>query len=119
MKYELIQTGRFAIFSHEIKCGIMCRTVFQAWFHSEDVPKPVCIVTINEGFADFVEWVHVDEQFRRQGIATEVMRGIEDIIPGITISGATDEGDAFCEAYERKYPSCPFGVEKTESDGDN
>ena len=49
----------------------MCRTVFQAWFHSEDVAKPVCIVTINESFADFVEWVHVDEQYRRQGIATD------------------------------------------------
>lgn len=120
MKYEPIRTERFTIFSHEIKrdesLGGMCRTVFQAWFHSEDVPKPICIVTINEGFADFVEWVHVDEQFRRQGIATEVMRAIEGIIPGITMSGATDEGDAFCEAYERKYPSCPFGIAPNESE---
>jgi len=111
MKYEPLQTERFTIFSHEIprhdRLGGVPRTVFQAWFHSEDIPKPICIITINECFQDFVEWIHVEESHRRKGIATEVLRAIEDIIPGITISGATDAGDAFCDAYERKYPSCP------------
>jgi len=114
MKYEPISTERFIIYSHEIKrpekLGGMFRTVFHAWFHSEDIPRPICIVTINESLMDYVDWVHVDEEFRRRGIATEVMRAIEGVIPGITLSGATDEGDAFCEAYELKYPSCPFGI---------
>ncbi|MGB7325910.1 MAG: hypothetical protein WBD31_13630, partial [Rubripirellula sp.] len=104
---------RFDIHSHEIKrddtVGGMCRTVFQAWFHSEDVAKPVCIVTINEHFADFVEWIHVDELFRRTGIATEVMQAIEGVIPGITLDGATEAGEAFCDEYERRFPSCPMG----------
>lgn len=103
MKYEPIRTSRFTIFSHEIqrdaKVGGMCRTVFQAWFHSEDVPKPVCIVTINESFMDYVEWVHVDEQYRRMGIATEVMQAIEGVIPCITLEGATDAGEAWCDHY--------------------
>ena len=114
MKYTPIRTERFTIFSHEIqrdeKVGGMCRTVFQAWFHSADVPKPVCIVTINESFMDYVEWIHVDEQYRRQGIATEVMHAIESYIPGITLDGATKAGEAWCDHYERLYPSCPFGI---------
>lgn len=116
-KHAPIRTKRFTIFSHEIKrddaLGGLSRTVFQAWFHSLDVAKPVCFVTVNEGFCDFVEWIHVDEQYRRQGIATEVVNAIENIIPGITFEGATDAGHAWCEHYERKYPSCPFGVEPT------
>ena len=111
--YPVLRTERFNIHSHEIKrddrVGGICRTVFQAWFHSEDIPKPVCIVTINESFMDYVEWIHVDEQYRRHGIATEVMQEIEKVIPGITLEGATDAGEAFCEEYERRFPSCPFG----------
>lgn len=104
-----LRTERFDIHRHEItrddKLGGMDRTVFHAWFHSEDVAKPVCIVTVNECFANFVEWVHTDEQYRRQGIATEVLRAIEIDIGTLTIDGATDEGTAFCEAYEGKFPS--------------
>ena len=52
--YPVLRTERFNIHRHEIKrddrVGGICRTVFQAWFHSEDVPKPVCVVTINESF---------------------------------------------------------------------
>jgi GNAT superfamily N-acetyltransferase len=114
MKYEPISTERFVIYSHEIqrpqKLGGMCRTVFQAWFHSQDIPRPICIVTINESMCDYVEWVHVEEEFRRQGIATEIIHAIEGVIPGITLEGATDEGEAWCDYYERKYASCPFGI---------
>ena len=104
-----LRTKRFNIHRHEItrdeKLGGMSRTVFHAWYHSEDVAKPVCIVTINECFSNYVEWVHVDEQYRRRGIATEVLRAIENDIGGIMIDGATDEGEAFCDAYELKFPS--------------
>lgn len=114
MKYEPICTKRFIIYSHEIprpeKLGGMCRTLFHAWFHSDDIPRPICIVTINESMCDYAEWVHVEEEFRRQGIATEVMRAIEIVIPGITLEGVTDEGEAWCDHYERLYPSCPFGI---------
>ena len=87
------------------KVGGMPRTVFHAGFHSEDVAKPVCIVTINECFSNYVEWVHVDEQYRRKGIATEVLRAIENDIGGIMMEGATDVGEAFCDTYELKFPS--------------
>lgn len=108
MKYTPIRTERFTIFSHEIKrdenVGGAYRTVFQAWFHSEDVPKPVCIVTVNEGCGDYVDWLHVDEQYRRQGIASEVVRAIESYIPTLMLEGATDDGEAFVDAYCERYP---------------
>ena len=111
-RYPVIRTERFDIHSHEIrrdKSLGFARTVFQAWYHSEDIPKPVCIVTINECFMDYVEWVHVDELHRRRGIAMEVVRAIEGVIPGITLEGATEAGEAFCDEYEKRYPSCPLG----------
>lgn len=103
------KTERFIVYRHEVKrpekLGGMHRTVFHAWFHSEDIPRPVCVVTVNESFGDFVEWLEVDSKFRRKGIATEVLRAIEEKIGCLTLSGATKAGDAFCEAYEAKYPS--------------
>lgn len=115
----MLRTDRFDVHSHEIKrddrVGGMCRTVFQAWFHSQDIPKPVCIVTINESCMDYVEWIHVDEQYRRQGIATEVLRAIEKVIPGIELDAGTDAGEAFIKEYESRFPirfqSCDNGVD--------
>jgi GNAT superfamily N-acetyltransferase len=106
---DIIRTDRFNIHRHEIerdtKLGGMPRTLFHAWFHSEDIAKPVCCVTVNECFANFVEWIAVDERYRRRGIATEVLRAIEEDIGCVSIDGATDEGTAFCDAYENRFPS--------------
>lgn len=107
MKYDPITTERFIIYSHEIPEieGVrLPRTVFQAWFHSMDVVKPVCIVTVNESMFDYVEWCHVEEQYRRQGIATEVVRAINSVVPGLSFEGATDEGEAFVDAYFKRFP---------------
>lgn len=104
----VIRTQRFSIYKHEIvrdeKLGGMLRSVFHAWHHSEDWPRPACVVTVNECFKNFVEWVHVEDQFRREGVATEVVRAIELEIGTLTMEGATDEGMAFCETYFAKYP---------------
>ena len=104
-----IKTDRFIIFKHEITrpedVGGMPRSVFHAWYHSEDIPRPVCVITVNECFANYVEWIHVEEGQRRRGIATEVLRAIEQSIGQLTIDGVTAEGVAFCDAYEEKYPS--------------
>ena len=80
--HAVVRSDRFSIYRHEIRrseqLGGMPRTVFHAWFHSEDVAKPVCIVTVDECYANYIEWIHVDELFRREGIATEVLRAIEN-----------------------------------------
>ena len=102
-----LRSKRFDIHHQTIirdeKVGEAERTVFHAWHHSEDVPRPVCVVTVNEWYLNYVEWVYVDEQYRRMGIATEVLREIEIELGKLTLDGATDEGEAFCDSYQEKY----------------
>lgn len=105
-----IRSERFDIYHHDI-CrseanGGLARSVYHAWFHSQDVPFPVCVVTINECFMDYVEWIHVEERYRRQGIATEVLRAIElELGRVVTMDAVTDLGRAFVESYEDRFPS--------------
>ena len=106
----LLSTERFDIHGSAItrseNLGGHERHVYQAWHHTEDVARPVCIVTIWESFGNYVEWIHVEEQFRREGIATEVLRAIEETIGGnVSFEGATVEGIAFCDHYESKFPA--------------
>jgi len=108
-----LKTARFDIFHHRVvrnpELGVP-RDMYTAWFHSEDVPKPVCVVTIytyellepkeNSQFSRFVEWVEVTSDHRREGIATEVLRALRDKLGYLSLSGATDEGEAFVAAKE-------------------
>jgi hypothetical protein len=50
----------------------------------------------------FVEWIHVDDLYRRLGVATEVFRAIEEAIGKVPATAATDEGEAFLDSYYRK-----------------
>lgn len=98
-----LQTQRFDIFHHRVvrnpKLGYP-KEVFTAWFRDEDVPRSVCEVTLFPNpFGLYVEWVHVCEEYRRQGIATEVMRALENKFGALDMSGATDAGEAFVDAY--------------------
>lgn len=103
-----IRTERFLIHHVEVmrpeNLGGMPRSMFTAWHHTDDIPRPLCTVIVNQCFSNFVEWVHVDEAHRRQGIATEVLRAVELEVGGLTMDGATEAGTAFCEAYEALYP---------------
>lgn len=99
-----IQTERFDVFLHRVVRNPAlgsARDVFTAWFREKDVPRPVCVVTL---FGNFVEWVHVSERFRRQGIASEVLEGIEKEYGVLHMEGATDAGEAFVEAYIAAHP---------------
>lgn len=112
----MLETDRLEIHAHTVKrpgcTGGADRTVYHAWLKmdatGEDVAKPIVVITI--GWRGMVEWIHTDEQFRRRGFGTEAMKAVEDSLKGqICIDGATDAGDAFCDHYEKLYPSCPFG----------
>ena len=110
MAKHFCDTKRFLIFKSEIerppRIG-KSRDVYQAWFHSEDVPKPVCVVTLNShdkllDWCDenhYLEWIHVDEQYRRRGVATEVINALVRELGDIAMEAATDAGEAFCNAY--------------------
>lgn len=99
------QTERFDIFKsivprrEEIGCE---RMVFQAWFHSEDVPYPACVVTINPAnswFDHYVDWISTHELYRRQGVAREVLEAIQSEIGEIEMDGVTEEGMAFAISF--------------------
>ena len=84
----VFQTPRFDVFLTMVvrNPGLgFGRDVYMAWFRDEDVPRSVCEVTL---FGNFVEWLHVCEQHRRQGIATEVMgasfRKNKSVIPHLS-----------------------------------
>ena len=107
-QYRVTRTRRFDIFAHEIfrdPAVGHSRTVYQAWFHSEDVPRPVCILTVNHGCMDYVEWIYVAEDYRREGIATEVLRACELYRKAeFTMDGTTEAGEAFVSHYGQLYP---------------
>lgn len=108
----LLQTKRFDIFHHQVvrnpKMGLP-KDVYEAWYRDEDVPRSVCEVTVwastNPHLGNYVEWLHVCEWYRRQGIATEVLEALEKHLGQLSFDGATDAGEAFCEAYDRRTDS--------------
>ena len=100
----VFQTPRFDVFLTMVvrNPGLgFGRDVYMAWFRDEDVPRSVCEVTL---FGNFVEWLHVCEQHRRQGIATEVLQALEQHLGVLSFEGATEFGEKFVEAYNAKHP---------------
>lgn len=103
-----IKTQRFDIFHHRVvrnpKLGHP-REMFTAWYRADDVPRPVCeVILYPNPYGVYVEWVHVCEEHRRYGIATEVMAALEAKFGTLDMSGATEAGEAFVEAYREAYP---------------
>lgn len=101
-----IKTKRFDIFHHRVvrnpDLGLP-KEMFTAWFHSEDVPRPVCEVILwPNPYGLYVEWVHVCEEHRRKGIATEVVQALEQRLGALDMSGVTDAGEKFVAAYKKK-----------------
>lgn len=98
-----IQTKRFDIFHHCVvrnpNAGYP-RELFTAWGRAYDSPpRPVCEVVLwPNPYGLYVEWVHVDEQHRRMGIATEVLRALREKLGKLDMAGATDEGENFVAA---------------------
>lgn len=99
-----IKTKRFDIFHHRVvrnpKLGHP-KEMFTAWFHGVDVPRPICEVILwPNPYGLFVEWVHVCEEYRRKGIATEVLKALESKFGPLDMGGATDAGEKFVAAYK-------------------
>lgn len=101
-----IKTQRFDIFHHRVVRNPDLghpREIFTAWFHSDDVPRPVCEVILGPNpYGIYVEWVHVCEEYRHQGIALEVMQALEEKLGPLDMTGATDAGEEFVAAYRRQ-----------------
>ena len=102
-----IKTKRFDIFHQHIvrnpKLGLP-RDVYIAWFHSDDVPRPICVVTIWKEcpyLRNYVEWIEVTEDWRREGVATEVLRALRCKLGKLSMDGGTKAGDAFVDAKDK------------------
>ena len=103
-----ITTPRFDIFHHRNvrnpKMGHP-KEMFTAWYRDEDVPRPVCeVILYPNPYGIYVEWVHVCEEYRRHGIATEVVAALEEKFGTLDMGGATDAGEAFVDSYREAYP---------------
>jgi hypothetical protein len=114
----VFNTNRFEVF--RITCerslkGAMPRDVYVAFFRDKDVPRPVCTMTVwptapvwdtDDGRAEpkgrFVEWCEVTEEFRRQGIATEVLLAVQEFAGPLDGIGVTDAGEALMEVIGDK-----------------
>lgn len=111
-----IQTKRFDIFKHRVvrnpEQGLP-RDVFTAWYRDEDVPRPVCEIVLFVNPRDiYVDWVHVCEEHRRQGIATEVVTALENKWGKLTLFGATAAGEKFVAAYSQRNNKPPKPTRK-------
>jgi hypothetical protein len=76
--------------------GMCGRDVYIAFHRDLDIPSPACIVTL---FGNWVEWVEVPEEMRRHGIASEVLTGLEKHVGCLELTGVTESGEAFLNAF--------------------
>lgn len=87
--------------------GVYCeKDVFVAFRTDDEVAYPVCTATLDLPAGEYanrhyVEWIETNEGHRRNGIARELLKGIERYYGDcdIQMDGATDAGDAFVDAW--------------------
>lgn len=99
------KTARFDIFHHRVvrnpDLGVP-RDMYTAWHHSDDMPRPMCVVTVYPDYNNWVEWIEVADDYRREGIATEVCEALSKNLGGLNMSGATAVGEEFVAAWEKR-----------------
>ena len=103
MKPEF-QTDRFDVFKATCERNKSLgepRDVYIAFHRQLDICKPMCVVTIMPStvIGNYVEWVHVDDDYRREKVATEILREIELRIGTLIMEGVTEPGEAFVADY--------------------
>ena len=110
----VFQTRRFDIFCAHCERNPELgqpRDVYLAFSRDDDVPRPQYTVTIwptcpcfddddnhVKGVQSYIEWCEVAEDFRRAGIATEVLLGLQDYVAPLVGDGKTDSGRALAAA---------------------
>lgn len=75
--------------------GMLGRDVWIAFHRDIDHPRPSCVVTL---MGNWVEWIEVSPEERRQGIATEIIGGLENLVGELELTGVTEEGEKFVDA---------------------
>ncbi len=100
-----ITTKRLNVFVFRIIISETCilpRRLYVAYHKELDQPEHVVTATVSEQVNDFppyLDWIETNSRCRRKGFATELVKAIEaDMGQEIAADGATDEGEAFCDA---------------------
>lgn len=96
--FETERLQVFAVLCQRHKDDCFDKMVYLAFWQHLDKPAVICTATINHGtlIGDFVEWVEVKEGERRQGVATEVLKGIEKHAgKELLLTGVSEAGEAF------------------------
>ena len=84
--------------------GLIRRVYFAFDAQSEEKQLAAFVVVSECGYGNYVEWIHVHEDRRREGIATRVLRCIEERASELVLTGTTPEGKTFTEYYLGQFP---------------
>lgn len=87
--------------------GAAPRDVYLAFFHSYDEPKAIATITVwpksDNGLWHYVQWMDVTHDYRRRGVAMELLRGLEKYIGPLEMSGATLAGEKLVEKWDKEH----------------
>ncbi len=100
----IFKTKRLNVFSVRIQeneeLGQSERPVFFATLRLEDRPMIIATAMVFDEADYWLDWIEVSTEYRRQGIATEFLDGIEDWLGVyLMLTGGTDDGEQFVAAY--------------------
>lgn len=99
----VFETERLRVFKCEMQPNWRnsVKDVFVAFRTDEDRPMICANAVICPEFANWVEWVEVTTEYRRQGFGTELLKGIERYYRApLDMSEGSNEGEMFINAWE-------------------
>jgi GNAT superfamily N-acetyltransferase len=80
------------------------KEIFLGFLLGDERPAPVVTATLCpplNGFDAFLEWAETVSDYRRHGLATELLLAVDKQCYSFNYNGATEDGDAFCEHLEK------------------
>ena len=100
-------TPRLAVFRQDVVISeTLCapRALFVAFPREADCPRVVCtmLVSLAGFFPAYVDWVATDPDFRRQGFAAELWRGVAAYLGPLSAEGVSEAGEALVAKMERE-----------------
>tara|TARA_R110002073_G_scaffold148228_3_gene301258 strand:- start:26210 stop:26878 length:669 start_codon:yes stop_codon:yes gene_type:complete len=80
------------------------RSIYFAFRANEAENRIIGFVTVADGEFNNLDWIYIQEDWRRHYAATEILKAIEEHGYELKIRSVTPEGKAFSEAYKMKVP---------------
>ncbi|HBJ34298.1 MAG TPA: hypothetical protein DDZ51_05935 [Planctomycetaceae bacterium] len=80
------------------------RSVYFAFLANEAENRIIGFATVADGEFNNLDWIYVQEDWRRHYAATQILKAIESHGYELKLRGVTPEGEAFSEAYKKSVP---------------